>query len=890
MRTLLVSVTVVACGAPAVVVTPTLKPSPGPVVTESRARWVLHRAVGLRPWAALDIAGGQLIPAADGQRWLKKGDKLTNADALLPESLVAALPSKSGVELVGASGAVYTTKEPLGPVISTRVADRKLWTATASESAILAIDGERRLHRSTDRGVTFVPVAGAEELGQAYEVHLESSGKGLLAVAPERTFVTADHGATWKLGAAAIPEAEDKWLAAAPPDPVVSIAVHDDVVVAVAHKRGGKPSVAVTTLDGARVYASVPGLDACGRVAAAAAKDHVAVACTHASPREVLVARTFDRGKTWKTSKPYPGAHPLRPFRFAVGPRGSVVYSGEKTIVIEHETAEHTELGLRLVDAAYDEKRARWTLLGDHDGARRVLARTSAGELTTLATLAEEDARLSIGDDVFVATESADVAIARIVEGKAPEWHKYALRNGAPALAGSIGLIATPDGLFETTDGGAHLRRVGPARAPLACSEKGCATADAARIGWDRITDDKTLSANAPKTSAPAEPTAPSPRDVTCTEVGKPEKIRRVTIEVFDHIAPFADRAYRVPTLDGFISGTWAKPALESRTLLGLTGAKAHTVFHTLPNGVIMSRFAVAPKKPGDEALRPLTLQLAWLRNGEKTPRFATVPNFATFWVSVGGLQEARWQDEWISGIVDDGVLLRPVRPRRPSLKYEAPLFFHGDSDLDGEERTVLPELGAPRDLLLFVSNSGKVEKLTPPPTTSRSIIDRIGDRWLVVDPLGSFLEVFVSDDAKATKWSHRSINLWSSEVSVTAVGSGRFAVIPNGGKRGFVIKVPLEGTIEARSFVIGAQPCSGEDPGAFRAVASGSPYAFRVGVEDAVRVEATALRVPENGPACVVAYAGSRYDTDAFFVSAADPKRSIRLHHGLAQSVSCPL
>ncbi len=190
-----------ATPAPVVKAPPVTKPEPQAAGFESPARWILHPTKVTRLGARLDLGALTLYGGEGGERWLDKrdGSPPQAASTLIPEPIVAMARGKAGkgVVVVGESGTVYVTSDPLGPVESKRAPKHALRSPSAGKAAIVAIDRDA-IVRTTDGGEGWTRVELPGMAGALVQVALDGAGLGLALAAPQRAWVTEDDGATWK--------------------------------------------------------------------------------------------------------------------------------------------------------------------------------------------------------------------------------------------------------------------------------------------------------------------------------------------------------------------------------------------------------------------------------------------------------------------------------------------------------------------------------------------------------------------------------------------------------------------------------------------------------------------------------------------------------------------
>jgi hypothetical protein len=186
--------------------TPVAKPPvvpPPPKVTvkpaESPARWVLLPSGAVTADARLPIEGvGTLFVGKSGDRWLeKKGVGLVAAETLISESVRGVVREESGrYAFVGATGTVYFTKDPLGPVVETRAAKTPLRSVAVGKKAIIGLlNGV--LTRSSDLGATWSPVTTPKVQGSLVQLAMLGA-EGLALAAPQQILASEDDGATWQ--------------------------------------------------------------------------------------------------------------------------------------------------------------------------------------------------------------------------------------------------------------------------------------------------------------------------------------------------------------------------------------------------------------------------------------------------------------------------------------------------------------------------------------------------------------------------------------------------------------------------------------------------------------------------------------------------------------------
>ncbi len=862
---------------------------------------------------ALALGAETLHVGRLGQRWLQRGALWRHAERPLPEDLAGIVRGADGsFDFVTESGTVHRCKEPLGDPFETRRA--RYTRVSASSDAILAVD-DGGLVRSTDRGVSWSRIAIAE--GTVHDAILARDGRGLALLAPERILATRDHGATWTL--AGLPDLDPERVSLAddgapyvgtaargakleddgfgvprqaetpePPAPsIVAIAVHEKRIVLVAHEKPNtEPTVAVTTLEGKRVLRPIAGLGACSSVAAAAAADHVVVACDRGNPSALVIARSYDDGKTFRLATPIPihvGWHgQLHPI--VAGEAGLFAYvDGDEIHLVRKEGKAPTLIAkiFRPEHLALDASRAR-LLVGSADG---IFAATfDATKAEPLPDVQKPSARV-----IAMRIDADGLAHLHVAPHLPPidgSLELYDVQAERMSFAGARGLLATRSRLYETVDGGAHLRDVGAAPAgPFACSAEGCAFAGSSRLGWN---DDP--GPVVPATS-PRLANLPEPPPITCTRRGKKLLADVAAPELEAHLFPSPHVPFRIPTSNGMVTGSFEKPALTS--LFSPTKRPAMTVFHSVPGGFVAMRYLDDATEDAPEA--PMSLELAWRREGEKTIHKKITKTLGAFPIHVGvTVEDPMWS--YAAGIVDGGIIVRPAHPR----VYGS----DGKTWVPPAQEAAAKDLSGGHDPFLFVRDSAQVESVKPPPgPLEASAIFRGKDRWFVV-PRTSYevAKIWISADLAGTSWLLRRIRLSTTGDSITLAsvdGAPAFVVIDE--RRGFVAALALDGSraLTVRPFVVPdldvAHACTSVDPQALRAVVAEWGRHATVG-EVSVFVSRWVLSVPRVGPACVLGVGGtSSPGADDFwhglFIPAADPSRSMHIRsEGWVESVDCQL
>lgn len=197
----------VAC-SPAAPPPETPKPPPPkveapPPKAESRATWSFPSAYGVAN-AQLDLGDkGTLQVGQRGRRWLfaKAGGEPKQAPTLAPQDLVDARLDGDKILLLGEEGEVFTVSDPLGPIESMRPGpkDQKALTFRAGKSALLGLEKDGTLHRSTDNGSSWstskIPMRPGDV---AVSMAANQKGEALVLLHPQRVLLSTDDGASFK--------------------------------------------------------------------------------------------------------------------------------------------------------------------------------------------------------------------------------------------------------------------------------------------------------------------------------------------------------------------------------------------------------------------------------------------------------------------------------------------------------------------------------------------------------------------------------------------------------------------------------------------------------------------------------------------------------------------
>ncbi len=184
---------------PPVAATPTIVAQPSKPVP-SGVRWVFPPQFGTA-LAELDLgAKGVVQLGAGGQRWwIAKDGKVTQPSDVAPEDLVDARVEGSTLLFVGAQGGVFVASDPVaklaakhaGPAVEKAI-------FRAGQKALLGVEPDGALHRSTDGGATWsatkLPVRAGERVAS---FAANARGQALVVLRPQRVLASLDDGATW---------------------------------------------------------------------------------------------------------------------------------------------------------------------------------------------------------------------------------------------------------------------------------------------------------------------------------------------------------------------------------------------------------------------------------------------------------------------------------------------------------------------------------------------------------------------------------------------------------------------------------------------------------------------------------------------------------------------
>jgi len=181
---------------PKVVVPP---PQPKPAPEQTHARWLSVDAVGT-PAAQIDLGDkGSLQVGRGGRRWrIAKDGTVEASPYLLPGDLADARSGAGKLFLLGKEGVVYVVDDPLGPPQATRPSPSNNAKYVAGRDALLGVETDGTLRRSTDGGVTWkeskLPLTNGDRVES---LAANARGEVLVLVLPQRVLASTDDGATF---------------------------------------------------------------------------------------------------------------------------------------------------------------------------------------------------------------------------------------------------------------------------------------------------------------------------------------------------------------------------------------------------------------------------------------------------------------------------------------------------------------------------------------------------------------------------------------------------------------------------------------------------------------------------------------------------------------------
>jgi len=162
------------------------------------SKWALTFSQRWRSVTSIELDSGSSLHAGDGgERWIESASgNQEGAQMLAPERIVGIQKADGMYRFVGASGVVYTAREPLGSISKSGSPVEGARQVAVGKNAIVVVDGKGDLQRSIDGGRTWSKIEIAGREGVIVDVAMLGD-KGLLVVAPQRFYGTKDDGVTW---------------------------------------------------------------------------------------------------------------------------------------------------------------------------------------------------------------------------------------------------------------------------------------------------------------------------------------------------------------------------------------------------------------------------------------------------------------------------------------------------------------------------------------------------------------------------------------------------------------------------------------------------------------------------------------------------------------------
>jgi len=162
------------------------------------SKWTLAFSARWRSVSSIELDSGSTLEVGDGgERWIESVTGATEgAETLAPERLVGIQKLEGGgFRFVGASGAVYVAREPLGALSRGSAPVEGARQVAVGKKAILVVDGKGDLERSIDGGRSWNKIEVSKE---SVVIDVAMLGeKGILVTAPQRFYGTRDDGLTW---------------------------------------------------------------------------------------------------------------------------------------------------------------------------------------------------------------------------------------------------------------------------------------------------------------------------------------------------------------------------------------------------------------------------------------------------------------------------------------------------------------------------------------------------------------------------------------------------------------------------------------------------------------------------------------------------------------------
>lgn len=584
------SLLLVSC-APAAPEPKTVVTPPKPVVAPPapvRARWSAPSLVDGVTYAELDLGEKGVLQVGErGRRWLVSKGAVTPSPHLLPESLVDVQREGKGFRVLGVEGTVRLLDDPLGPPSSMRPSparrDQRA-TFSAGKTAVVGVEGDGTLHRSTDGGVTWtkskLSLLPTEE---AVDLVANARGEVLVLLHPQRVLTSSDDGVTFVavptpgIGASRVDRDAhgDLWLegallekrakltagklevSSATPAPFAARPkvtsgsdmrrVLGDRIVTLREvwdpsKKSRRVSIVVETFGGPPgapwVLGTALGPD--DHVALGGSGGEIVVAWSQKDSTEIF--RTTD-GTTFQSVGKLLGTVPsflsvaVAPSWIAVSGVCADAKAKACPTQVKVGTEEFRALEMpgdwHLGKVVWDAAGQRLIALGwndDADGDRLLVGKGSKFELMKVDGPISRPQGMTLGSG------------GGLILTYGSPWHVVDLSSegalGKPRFlpfpevrdvdfAGEHGFAIAEDGAFETADAGRTWARIGSfTDESVGCTLAGCVQGEATRLGWDLPDPARASVAALAEAPKPKEPAPGAPLHLECKTTSKYKKLK----------------------------------------------------------------------------------------------------------------------------------------------------------------------------------------------------------------------------------------------------------------------------------------------------------------------------------------------------------------------------
>ncbi len=359
------------------------------------------------------------------------------------------------------------------------------------------------------------------------------------------------------------------------------------------------------------------------------------------------------------------------------------------------------------------------------------------------------------------------VVIRQDADAKELPKEYLSLDQGDMTFVGARGLLlAGHNKGWETADGGETWIRVATNGSRSAdCSEAGCMSSDAVRIGWDlpaAASDEKILATadppakpKQPDAVPPNSPPAPPTAELACKPSGAATTVSQApSFDMADNRADVRwaqikhDSDGKTSLIVGGKSAVRevALLAAEPKAVAAKAGSKAVVTEYrsgdrTLADGVVAARYTFQSKS-STGSFNPVDVDLTWFSFSTGKVGHHTLPKLKPFRVSSYGLTGD-------AQIVTGGLLYQ-------ALDQEPAFFVHDD---------------------------GKVDTIPLPPRASVRNALHVGSRFLLADSESGTLQLAWSDD-NGKSWQQKAWTLdeSSSSTSLLLMGGKPTVALSRGG------------------------------------------------------------------------------------------------------------